>query len=75
MNGSTSFALGKEDWKKIAVGGLMALGGALATYLLNTVLPQLKEQGEINATLFVLFSTLINAARKFVVDSTNTPAS
>lgn len=72
MSGSPNFSLNSDDAKKIAVGALMAVGGALATYMLNSVLPQLKDQGEINATLFVLFSTLINAARKFFVDSTTT---
>ncbi len=72
MNGSPNFSLNSDDAKKIGVGALMAVGGALATYMLNTVLPQLKEQGEINAALFVLFSTLINAARKYFVDSTTT---
>jgi predicted metal-dependent phosphotriesterase family hydrolase len=72
MNGSPNFALSSTDVQKIATGALMAVGGALATYLLNTVLPQLKEQGEINAALFVLFSTLINAARKFITDTVPT---
>lgn len=61
---SYRFMLTKEDWIKIAKGAGIAALGALSTYLTTEVIPNL--EGEWTLALFVVFSTLINALRKWL---------
>jgi len=68
--GSRSLTLDTTDLKKIAMGALIAVGSAVLTYAVDSVLPDLQARGAIDATLFVFFSTTINALRKFLSDST-----
>ena len=53
------------DWKKVGIGALIALGGALASYVSTIVIPAMEQSG--NATLLlvaVVASTAINALRQ-----------
>jgi hypothetical protein len=67
--GSPAFSLNGVDWQKIGTGAAVALGGALLTYVADSVLPEMQEKEVISAALFVLFSTGINALRKFLMDT------
>lgn len=71
QRGSARFEVNWLDVKKIAIGAAVALGGAALTYLVDTVLPDLKEKEAISASLFVVFTTLLNALRKFLTDKRN----
>lgn len=57
------------DIKKILTGAAIATGGALCTYVLDSVLPDMEAKGIIDAAAYVFFSTLINAVRKWLIDS------
>jgi len=53
------------DWKKVGIGALIALGGALVSYVSTIVIPAMEASG--NATLLlvaVVASTVINALRQ-----------
>lgn len=52
----------KEQLKKIAIGGLIALAGALATYLQDAI-PTI-DFGTWQPIVFALNSMLVNALRK-----------
>ena len=82
MNGGTpSGSFGVADLKTVLISAAWTLGAAvigagltaLADTLITTVLPNLKEIGVIDATLFVLCTTLVDAFRKairqWIIDS------
>jgi hypothetical protein len=53
------------DWKKVGIGALIALGGALTSYVSTIVIPAMQASG--NATLLMVAafaSVAINIARK-----------
>lgn len=56
--------MNKEDWRKVAVGAMVAAAGAVVTYLLN----QLGNMDFGANTPFVvaLVSVVLNAARKWL---------
>lgn len=68
MKGSTKFKLNKKDFQKIGVGLLIAVGGALATYLLDIV-PTV-DFGVYTPAVVAINSVLINAVRKYFTDYT-----
>lgn len=67
--GSQPFSLSSQDWKKILAGAAIAAAGAVLTFIADSVLPDFQEKGLLDASLFVLFSTLVNALRKFLTDT------
>jgi hypothetical protein len=68
---SRAFSLSSEDLWKIGKGALIAIGGALLTWAADSLLPDLQNRGLIDAAMFVFFSTLINAVRKWWTDATS----
>ncbi len=65
---SNKFKLESVDWKKIGKGAMIALGGALLTYLADTI-PTINLSPEIKPLVVALFSVLINAGRKLIKDN------
>ena len=61
---SKKFSLNKEDFKKILVGALVAVAGALLTYL-SEVVTQV-DFGGYSPMVVAILSILINAGRKFI---------
>jgi len=59
---SNKFQLNKQDFKKIAVGALVALGGALLTYAAQVV--SNTNFGVYTPFVVVLAGVLVNAGRK-----------
>ncbi len=65
--GSKKYTLNKEDLKRIGVGALIAIMGALLTYA-ETQIPNV-EFGSWTPILTALNAILVNAVRKFIADS------
>lgn len=69
MDGSKKFQLNKEDGAKILKGALMAIGGALLTYITQTI-------GDIDfgtawtPIIVALGGILVNTAHKWITDHT-----
>jgi len=57
----------KQDLKRLAVGAGVALLGALATYLQDSI-PNL-DFGQYTPVVVAINSILVNAIRKFIVSS------
>lgn len=64
MTQSARFTLNKQDGQKIIKGALIALGGALLTYLLE-IIPQI-DFGVYTPTVVAVASIVINAGLKFI---------
>lgn len=62
--GSRRFSLNGFDWKKIGTGALIAVAGALATYL-QDLIPTI-DFGVWTPFVVALNSAVINFLRKFV---------
>ena len=65
---SKRFTLGTIDWKKILKGAMIALGGALITYLADTI-PTIDFSPEIKPLIVAIASVFINAIRKWLETS------
>jgi hypothetical protein len=65
MNDSKQFSLSNIDYKKILVGAGIALLGALATYLQDTI-PSI-DFGVYTPIIVAVNSIIINAIRKFIM--------
>lgn len=65
-NTSTKFQLNKADLQKIGTGALVAIGGALVTYL-TQVVAQI-DFGDFTPVAVAVSSVLVNVARKFLAD-------
>jgi hypothetical protein len=63
---SKRFSINKDDLKKIAVGALVALGGALLTYVTETLVQV--DFGQWTPLVVSMSSVLINTARKFLAE-------
>jgi ABC-type antimicrobial peptide transport system permease subunit len=61
---SGKYQLNKEDLTKLGVGALVAVGGALLTYLADTI-PGV-DFGVYTPVVVAIASILINSARKFL---------
>lgn len=61
---SKRFTLNKDDGQAILRGALVAIGGALVTYLLE-VLPSV-DFGEYTPVVVAILGILLNSARKWV---------
>jgi len=66
MKGSRKFKLNTRDLKKIGIGILIALGGALVTYVAETV-PNV-DFGAWTPTVVAINSVLVNTMRKFITN-------
>ncbi len=66
MEQSTIGKLDKENLKKIGVGALIALGGALITYAADVV--QIINFGEYTPFVVATVGILINIVRKVLTD-------
>lgn len=64
---SAKFSLSGFDWKKIGVGALVAMVGALLTYL-TPVITGL-DLGSATPIVVAVWSILANIARKWVADN------
>jgi len=64
MEQSKKFSLNSLDWGKIGIGALIAVGGALATYL-EELIPSL-DFGSFSPVAVALNGVLINIIRKFL---------
>jgi hypothetical protein len=61
---SPQFTLTQDDFKSIGRGALIAVGGALITYLLQ-VIPNL-HMGEWTPVIVAVSAILLNAAKKYL---------
>lgn len=66
--GSKAYSLNKTDLKKIGKGALIAVGGALLTYL-TSVIGNLDLGNQWTPIVVAIGSILINAAWKFIQDN------
>ena len=77
MEGSSRFSLNAADLKKIGVGALLAMGGALVVYLSTEVVPTIDQSTALGALLAGVASIALNTFRKLLSDtraeSTNQP--
>lgn len=65
QKGSARFSLDTTDWKKIGKGALIALGGALLTYVASIL--SLIDIGSTWTPILVgMLGVLINAGWKFI---------
>lgn len=64
---SKRYQLNREDLKRIGIGALVALAGALLTYL-ETLIPNV-EFGVYSPLAVAVNSILANAVRKFLADN------
>jgi len=64
---SPNWTLIKQDLKKLGIGAGIALLGALATYLQDTI-PGL-DFGQYTPIVVAVNSIIVNAIRKFIVSS------
>lgn len=67
--GSPPGKLSPFDWQSILWTLFTAAIAAVLTALVDSVLPDLKDRGLIDAALFTLLTTLLHAARKFFLDT------
>jgi ABC-type antimicrobial peptide transport system permease subunit len=68
MEGSKAYQLNKEDLRRILIGASVAVGGALVTYVADTI-PNV-DFGSWTPVVVAFSSILVNAARKFIADHT-----
>ncbi len=64
---SKLYKLNAEDLKKIGIGALVAVAGALLTYLSETIASV--DFGELTPVVMALWSVIANVARKFLTNS------
>lgn len=67
MKKSQRWSLIKQDLKKIGIGAGIALLGALATYMADTI-PSI-DFGSYSILVYAFNSVLINAIRKFLTST------
>lgn len=64
---SKRFNLNKEDGKKILIGALVAITGALLTYITETI-GQI-ELGDYTPLVVAVWSIIANVVRKYLLES------
>ena len=69
MNGSPRLSLNKKDAFSVLRGALLAAGGAIVVYLTTQVIPNLDDSTMIGAAVAGVASTLLNAMRKYLMDT------
>ncbi len=62
--GPNSFSFKGVDWGKVGAGALVAMAGALLTYLTQWISGQ--DFGNYTTTIMAVFTILANIARKFI---------
>ena len=67
--GTPPFQLSTVDWKSIGWTLGTAALAAVLTVAADSIMPDLKEKGIIDATLFTLLTTGLHALRKYVTDT------
>jgi hypothetical protein len=76
VQGSPPFSLSADDWKKIGIGAVLSMLGALATFIGVELLPTLKENvaDDLGLLLYTLLAAaapvVLNVARKWIGDNT-----
>lgn len=65
--GSKLFQLNAEDYKKIGKGALIAVGGALLTYLSETIANI--DFGQYTPVVMAVWTIIFNAARKALTNN------
>lgn len=74
-SGSPPFNLSPADWKKIGIGAVLSMAGALATYIGVEVLPTLKEHvaSDLGLLIYTALAAVapiaLNIARKWLGDT------
>lgn len=68
MESSPRFSLNNMDWKKIGTGALIAIAGALLTYL-TPIITGL-DLGASTPIVVVMWSVIANIVRKWMADYT-----
>lgn len=63
---SKAWSMDKEDWKKIGLGALVAIGGAALTWLSEVV--GKVDFGGWTPVVVALASVLVNVGRKWITD-------
>lgn len=66
--GSPRFSLSSMDWEKIGIGALVAVVGALLTYLTPVVTGL--DLGSSTPIVVAIWSVLANIVRKWIADYT-----
>lgn len=64
---SPKYTLNQEDFKKIYIGALMAISGALLTYV-TQVIGQI-DFGEYTPIVVAMWSIFVNITRKYIVEN------
>jgi hypothetical protein len=64
---SQRYSLNKEDLKKIGIGALMAIAGALLTYVTETI--SQVDFKEYTPLVVAIWSIIANVARKYIAES------
>jgi len=67
---SKRFSLSNIDWKKIGTGCLIAITGAILTYL-TPIITNL-ELGAWTPLVVTFWSVIANIVRKWIIDNTKT---
>jgi hypothetical protein len=62
------FALSKTDWSKILTGAIVAVLGALLTYVTNLI-PQLNIPAEWLPSVTAGWAVIVNVVRKFITNN------
>jgi hypothetical protein len=65
-NQTETHSMDREKWIKIGKGALIAVGGALVSYVSAQVVPQLNSATVPGAVLVAVVPVLINMARKYL---------
>ena len=61
---SYKYTLNQSDLKKVGIGALIAIGGALLTYIEQTI--PLVDFGDITPLVVALNGVIVNFLRKFL---------
>ncbi len=67
MENSKLYQLNKEDLKKIGIGALVAVAGALLTYL-SDLIPKI-DFGQWTPIVMAFWSVIVNVVRKWLTNS------
>lgn len=65
---SPKWSLNSIDWKKIGIGALVAIVGAVLTYSQQVIMKV--DFGTWSPIVMIVNSTIVNLVRKFIADNT-----
>jgi len=69
IEGSKRFVLNTRDWSSIGKGFLIGASGLLLTFLTSKYITQIPI--EYHPFITVIYATLVNLARKYLMDYSN----